>query len=175
MNRFLLNGFFTSVIILIDNEAKRMINYSNLNRWLNHQAETFAFSVNLSAKLSTLTCWTNEYHYWPFPYSSFLFLEILTLTLLGKFLIPWDQMNWLSLGSILTSSVFIILVTRVLIYLRALGAFFLNCTLWANLWILIVVSIAVSESPFLSYFFPITNDWLWFICDYLIKWLIIKY
>ena len=89
------------------------------------QAETLAFSVSLSAKVSTLTCWTSEYHSLD-PSSSDLFLEILTLTLLGKFLIPWFQTNWLSLGSILTSVVFIILATRLLISERALGAFFLN-------------------------------------------------
>ncbi len=57
-----------------------------------NQAETLDFSVSLSAKVSTLTCWTREYHSLD-PSSSDLFLEILTLTLLGKFLIPWFQMN----------------------------------------------------------------------------------
>lgn len=127
--------------------------YIDLNNDGN-QAETLAFSVSLSENESTLTCWTSEYHSFD-PYSSLLFLEILTLTLLGKFLIPWFQMNWLSLGSILTSDVFIILATNVLIAVRALGAFFLNWVLWASLWMLIVWSIAHSESPFLYSFFPI--------------------
>ena len=131
----------------------------DLNR-LNNQAATLAFSVSLCEKLSTLTCWTREYHSCPFPYSSFLFLEILTLTFLGRLRIPWDQTNWFSLGSILTSEVFIILLTSDLIYLRARGAFFLNCTRWASLCTLIVVSMAVSVSPFLSYFLPITTKFI---------------
>jgi hypothetical protein len=120
---------------------------------VNH-AETLAFSVSLAAKVSTWTCWTSEYHWFDPSYSD-LFLEILTLTLLGKFLIPWFHMNWLSLGSILTSGVFIILATRLLISEIALGAFFLNWVLCASLWMLIVWSIATSERPFLYYFFPI--------------------
>ena len=121
----------------------------------NNHAETFAFYVSFPEKSSVLMCWTREYHYAPFPSSSVLFLEILTLTLLGKFLIPWFQMNWLSLGSILTSEVFIIFATNVLIAVIAFGAFFLNCVLWASLWMLIVWSIAHSERPFLYSFFPI--------------------
>ena len=123
------------------------------NEWDNH-ADTLDFSVSLASNDSTLTCWTSEYHSFD-PSSSVLFLEILTLTLLGKFLIPWFQINWLSLGSILTSYVFIILATIFLISDTALGAFFLNWILWAALWILIVVSIAHSVKPFLYSFFPI--------------------
>lgn len=127
--------------------------YIDLNNDRN-QAETLAFSVSLYANESTLTCCTSEYHSFD-PYSSLLFLDILTLTLLGKFLTPWFQMNWLSLGSILTSEVFIILATNVLIAVTAFGAFFLNWVLWASLWMLIVWSIAHSERPFLYSFFPI--------------------
>lgn len=65
---------------------KTNMNVQDLNNDGN-QAETLAFSVSLSANESTLTCWTSEYHSFD-PYSSLLFLEILTLTLLGKFLIP---------------------------------------------------------------------------------------
>lgn len=113
--------------------------------------------MSLLEKSSVLMCWTREYHSLPFPSSSVLFLEILTLTLLGRVLTPWFQMNWLSLGSILTSWVFIILATRFLIEVRALGAFLLNWVLCANLWMLIVVSMAVSLRPFLYSFFPITT------------------
>ena len=105
---------------------------------------------------STLTCCTSEYHSFE-PSYSLLFLEILTLTLLGRFLIPWFQMNWFNLGSILTSVVFIILATHFLISVTALGAFFLNWTRWANLWMLMVVSMANSESPFLYSFFVARN------------------
>jgi hypothetical protein len=115
----------------------------------------FAFSVNLPVKSSTSMCWTKLYHSDFFSaYSSFLFLVTLTLTLLGKFFIPLDQMNWLSLESILTSSVLINLATSFLISERALGAFFLNCILWVSLWMLMVVSMEFSVSCFL-YCFPI--------------------
>ena len=54
-------------------------------------------------KDSVGTCCTNEKNWLLASSSSFLFLVILTLTLLGTFLIPVDQMKWLSLESILTS------------------------------------------------------------------------
>mgnify|MGYP006878074086 CR=1 FL=1 len=124
----------------------------------NH-ADTFAFSVSLPEKSELLICWTSEYHSLPFPSSSVLFLEILTLTLRGRFLTPWFQMNWLSLGSILTSFVFIIFSTSNLIWETALGALFLNVALWAILWMLMVVSMAVSLSPFLYSFLPIATNY----------------
>jgi hypothetical protein len=67
-------------------------------------------------------------------------------------------MNWLSLGSTLTSDVFIILATSNLICESARGALFLNVALWASLWMLRVVSIAVSLRPFLYSFFPIATQ-----------------
>ena len=127
-------------------------------KYSNHHADTFAFYVSFPAKSSVLICWTSEYHSAPFPSSSVLFLEILTLTLLGRFLTPWFQINWLSFGSTLTSDVFIILATSDFNWERALGALCLNWVLWASLWILMVVSIAVSLSPFLYSFFPIATQ-----------------
>lgn len=127
---------------------------------MNH-AETFAFSVSFPEKSSVLMCWTREYHSLPFPSSSVLLREILTLTLLGRFLTPWFQMNWFNLGSSLTSPVFIIFATSFLISETAFGAFCLNWVLWASLWIFIVVSIAVSLSPFLYSFLPITTQILY--------------
>ena len=91
------------------------------------------------------------------PSSSLRFLEILTLTLWGRLRTPCDQMNWLSLGSILTSSVFMSFATRFLMAVKALGAFFLNWVRWASLCTLMVVSMAVSVSPLLCSFFTITQ------------------
>ena len=140
-----------------------------LNTFIRNQAETLAFWVSFPWKSSTLTCWTREYHSFPdLLSSSFLFLEILTLILLGRFLIPWTQSAWLSLGSIRTSVVLIILETSVLMWVIARGAFFLKVSLWASLWMLMVVSIAVSVKPFLYSFFPITTNLLNINIKYLI-------
>ena len=117
---------------------------------LNNDQADLAFSVSLPAKSSMSTCWTKVNHSLFFSFSlSFLFLVTLTLTFLGRFLTPEDQMNWLSLVSILTSSVLIILATSFLISEMALGALRLNWILWVSLWMLTVVSKAVSVRAFL--------------------------
>merc|ERR1711907_721635 len=101
-------------------------------------ASPVLISVWRPLKEGTWMCWTRVKNFSPDSASSFLLLDILTLTLLGTFLMPLLQRNWLSFWSTLMSVVNMLVLANLAISLIALGALCLKVILWSLLWRLMV-------------------------------------